>query len=113
MKTAILLEMDATDAEAARALAVQRGISLAQLLSEALKNLVGPKPGYNAAKARALARLEHGYDLDWTPPASRDELHWDALIIQAASSAGARTLYSEDLSHNQVYGLVRVVNPLL
>jgi len=38
---------------------------------------------------------------------------WDALIIQAATSAGVRTLYSEDLSHNQVYGLVRVVNPLL
>jgi hypothetical protein len=33
------------------------------------------KPGYEAAKARALARLRHGYDLDWAPPASRDELH--------------------------------------
>lgn len=38
---------------------------------------------------------------------------WDALIIQAATTVGVRTLYSEDLSHNQVYGLVRVVNPLL
>lgn len=37
---------------------------------------------------------------------------WDALIIQAATSAGVPTLYSEDLNHNQVYGLVRVVNPL-
>lgn len=36
---------------------------------------VEAKLGYAAAKARALARLEHGYDLDWTPPASRDELH--------------------------------------
>ncbi len=46
-----------------------------QLLSDALKDLVGAKPGYDAAKARALARLIHGYDLDWAPPASRDELH--------------------------------------
>ena len=75
MKTEILLEMDAAVVEAARALAVERGISLHQLLGEALKKLVEPKPGYDAAKARALARLEHGYDLDLTPPASRDELH--------------------------------------
>ncbi len=38
---------------------------------------------------------------------------WDALIIQAATSAGARTLYSEDLNHDQLYGPVRVVNPFL
>ena len=75
MKTEIHLEMDAAVVEAAQALAVQRGISLAQLLGEALKSLVEPKPGYAAAKERALARLEHGYDLDWAPPASRDELH--------------------------------------
>ena len=75
MKTKIHLEMDAAVVEAARTLAVQRGISLAQLFGEAVKSLVGPKPGYDEARARALARLEHGYDLDWTPPASRDELH--------------------------------------
>ena len=38
---------------------------------------------------------------------------WDALIVQAAASAGVRTLYSEDFNHNQVYGPVRVVNPFL
>ncbi|MGA3211112.1 MAG: PIN domain-containing protein [Terriglobales bacterium] len=37
---------------------------------------------------------------------------WDALILQAAESAGAETLYSEDLSPGQKYGPVRVVNPL-
>ena len=36
---------------------------------------------------------------------------WDALVIQAAESAGAAVLYSEDLSHNQMYGGVRIVNP--
>jgi predicted nucleic acid-binding protein len=38
---------------------------------------------------------------------------WDALIIQAAQAAGADTLYSEDLSHGQRYGDLRVVNPLI
>lgn len=37
---------------------------------------------------------------------------WDALILQAAASAGASVLYSEDLSHRQKYGTVQVVNPL-
>ena len=37
---------------------------------------------------------------------------WDALVLQAAQASGAAILYSEDLSHGQVYGSVRVVNPL-
>ncbi len=36
---------------------------------------------------------------------------WDALIVQAALASGAETLASEDLSHGQVYGSVRVDNP--
>lgn len=36
---------------------------------------------------------------------------WDALIVQAATASGVDTLYSEDLSHGQMYGAVRVVNP--
>src|SRR5713226_1897713 len=37
---------------------------------------------------------------------------WDAMIIQAAQSAGATVLYSEDLSDGQKYGGVRVIDPL-
>lgn len=36
---------------------------------------------------------------------------WDALIIQAAQTAGADVLYSEDLSDGQRYGSVTVENP--
>jgi predicted nucleic acid-binding protein len=36
---------------------------------------------------------------------------WDALIVQAAEGTGAEILYTEDLSHGQIYGGVRVVNP--
>jgi predicted nucleic acid-binding protein len=36
---------------------------------------------------------------------------WDALIVQAAEGFAAEILYTEDLSHGQTYGGVRVVNP--
>lgn len=37
--------------------------------------------------------------------------YWDGAIIAGAEQIGAATLYSEDLSHGQRYGSVRVVNP--
>ncbi|HEV2520954.1 MAG TPA: PIN domain-containing protein [Candidatus Acidoferrales bacterium] len=37
---------------------------------------------------------------------------WDALIVHAAEKSGAAILYSEDLSDGQIYGSVRVINPL-
>ncbi len=37
--------------------------------------------------------------------------YWDAAILAAAEALGADTVYSEDLSHGQRYGRVRVVNP--
>lgn len=37
---------------------------------------------------------------------------WDALVIQAAQASGAEILYSEDLSDGQIFGIVRVINPL-
>lgn len=37
--------------------------------------------------------------------------HWDATIVAAARELGCEVLYSEDLSHGQDYGGVRVVNP--
>lgn len=36
---------------------------------------------------------------------------WDALVMHAAESSGARTLYSEDFNNGQTYGNVQVVNP--
>ena len=38
---------------------------------------------------------------------------WDALILQAAESAGASILYSEDLATGQRYGAIQIVNPLI
>lgn len=39
--------------------------------------------------------------------------YWDAAIVAAAARLGAPVLYSEDLSHGQDYGGVRVINPFL
>ena len=36
---------------------------------------------------------------------------WDGLILQAAETAEAEIVYTEDLSHRQVYGPVTVINP--
>jgi predicted nucleic acid-binding protein len=38
---------------------------------------------------------------------------WDALIVAAASNAGAVTLYTEDLNHGQVMEGIRIENPFL
>lgn len=37
--------------------------------------------------------------------------YWDAAIIAAAEALESSVLYSEDLSHGQQYGAIRVVNP--
>lgn len=37
---------------------------------------------------------------------------WDASIMAAAESAGCRRLLTEDLNEGQIYGSIRVVNPL-
>jgi predicted nucleic acid-binding protein len=37
--------------------------------------------------------------------------YWDAAILAAAEALGTDTVYSEDLSHAQRYGRVRVTNP--
>lgn len=36
---------------------------------------------------------------------------WDAMIVAAAQTSGARELFTEDLNHGQDYGGVRAVNP--
>lgn len=38
---------------------------------------------------------------------------WDALIVEAALSAKADILYTEDLNHGQVIDGLRIVNPFL
>ena len=45
---------------------------------------------------------------------SRYGLHyWDSLMVASAQHLGCRYLLSEDLSHEQRYGAVQVINPFL
>ncbi len=37
--------------------------------------------------------------------------YWDAALIAACEQLEAPILYTEDLSHRQLYGSVRVINP--
>lgn len=75
MKTNITLKVDADLVRDAKVLAAQRGTSVSRLLAEQLEALVRADRAYEAARRQALARLEEGYDLGWSKPASRDELY--------------------------------------
>lgn len=39
--------------------------------------------------------------------------YWDGAILAAAEALEAPVLYTEDLSHGQLYGRVRAVNPFV
>ena len=67
--------------------------------------LLGRKPFVTVDERLVLA----GIDL-----AQRYQIsYWDGAILAAAERLGAKTLYTEDLSHGQAYGAVTVINPFL
>jgi hypothetical protein len=74
-KANVTLTIDADLLREARILAAEEGTSVSGLLRDRLEELVRRHKAYEAARRRALARLRTGYDLQWTPPQSRDELH--------------------------------------
>lgn len=51
----------------------------------------------------AASRLRAQYSLSF----------WDSLIVAAAVSSGAPTLYTEDMQHNLTIGTLVIVNPFL
>jgi len=75
MKANITLKIEADLLREARVLAAEEGTSISALLASRLEQLVRERTGYSQARRRALARLRTGFDLHWTPPRSRDELH--------------------------------------
>ena len=61
-----------------------------------------------------IVALSPGDIIEAIQSASRHGIsHWDALVLVAASRAGLEIVYSEDLSHGQTYGDVRVCNPFI
>jgi hypothetical protein len=75
MKTNITLKIDADLLREARVLAALEGSSISALLAARLEQAVRERSGYDQARRSAQARLRSGFDLNWTPPRSRDELH--------------------------------------
>ena len=75
VKANVTLTIDAGLLREARILAAEEGTSVSGLLRDRLEELVRRHKAYDAARRRALSRLRTGYDLQWTPPRSRDELH--------------------------------------
>src|SRR2546426_6179184 len=75
MKTNITLKLDADLLREVRVLAAQEGTSISALLAARLEKIVQERKAYDRARKRALARLSEGFDLQWRPPRSRDDLH--------------------------------------
>jgi hypothetical protein len=75
MKTNVTLKLDVDLLREARIFAAERGSSLSALLTERLEAMVRERKAFDKARRRALERLRTGFDLRWTPPLSRDELH--------------------------------------
>ena len=75
MKINLTLKLDANLVREAKVLAAERGTSVSRLVADELEDLVRRDKTYEAAKRRARCRLERGFDLRWTRPSSRDELH--------------------------------------
>jgi len=75
MKTNITLKLDAALLREVRILAAEEGTSISALLAARLEEIVRQRKAYDRARKRALARLQEGLNMNWTPPRSRDELH--------------------------------------
>jgi len=75
MKTNITLKIETELLREARVLAAEEGTSISALLATRLEQAVRERKVYHQARKSALARLRKGFNLRWTPPSSRDELH--------------------------------------
>ena len=73
MKSNITLKLDSALLREIRVMAAEEGTSISALLAARLEQIVRERKTYERARKRALARLREGFDLQWTPPRSRDE----------------------------------------
>jgi hypothetical protein len=75
MQANITLKLDAELIREARVIAAREGTSVSQLMADLLEERIRRDRAYEKARRRAVSRLKQGYDLQWSPPASRDELY--------------------------------------
>lgn len=92
-------------------------IELRSVLTRELKPALSPAEVMRALTAVAsfeVIATDQNLVLDAHELAQREQLSWfDALIVEAAIRSGCAVLYSEDLSHERLYGGLRSCNPLL
>jgi len=74
-KSNITLRLDRDLLREIRILAAEEDTSISALVSDRLRQAVNHKKLRSVSKMKSLARMKRGYDLGFTPPASRDELH--------------------------------------
>jgi len=74
-KTNITLKLDRVILKKMKILAAKRDTSVSALVTIQIEELVRKESGYEEARKRALERLRKGYDLEFTPVNSRDELY--------------------------------------
>lgn len=75
MKANITLKLDKELLRKARVLAAEEGTSISALVAAQLDQVVHRHRVYDRARRSALARLKTGYELNWIPPRTRDELY--------------------------------------
>lgn len=75
MKSNLTLKLDEETIREARILAAEQNTSISALVAAQIEKLARERKDYESAKKRAVERMRKGFDLGWTPPKSRDELH--------------------------------------
>lgn len=75
MKSNVTLRVDSDLLREAKVLAARRGTSVSRMMADQLEAMVREDRAYEQAERRALERLDRGFDLRWTPPTSRAEIH--------------------------------------
>jgi hypothetical protein len=75
MATNVTVKIDDELARSAKVYAARHGTSVSRLVAEQLERLVQRDRAYEAAKGRALKRLERASALGWQKPESRDDVH--------------------------------------
>lgn len=71
MKQRITIEVHSELLEQVQAIADVKGISVSDMVSAKLQEIIPLKPNYEVARRRALARLRRGYDLGFSPASAR------------------------------------------
>lgn len=116
-------EEDASKREVSRKLLLQDGVGISAQVIQEFINSALRKPALGISETGIDVMIEFASELPVVSVSyeviakavglrrSFQLSHWDSTILAAAEAMGCSVLYSEDLSHGQSFGQVRVINP--